>query len=87
MMAALAVLLASPSRAAEKTQVAIGYLEIIQHLQGGLNREAMTLRIQQRTRQYAKRQMTWFRKEPGFRWFAPENLSAAQQSIQEFLES
>jgi len=66
---------------------AIGYLEIIQHLQGGLNREAMTLRIQQRTRQYAKRQMTWFRKEPGFRWFAPENLSAAQQSIQEFLES
>jgi len=66
---------------------AIGYLEIIQHLHGGLNREAMTLRIQQRTRQYAKRQMTWFRKEPGFRWFAPENLSAAQQSIQEFLES
>jgi hypothetical protein len=31
--------------------------------------------------------MTWFRKEPGFRWFAPENLSAAQQSIRKFLES
>ena len=65
----------------------IGYLEIIQHLRGELDHEAMTLRIQQRTRQYAKRQMTWFRKEPGFRWFAPENLSAAQQSIRKFLES
>ena len=64
----------------------IGYLEIIRHLHGTLDREAMILRIQQRTRQYAKRQMTWFRKEPGFRWFAPEHLNAAQDSIQEFLD-
>ena len=65
----------------------IGYLEIIQHLRGELDRETMTLRIQQRTRQYAKRQLTWFCKEPGFRWFAPENLGTVQKSIQEFLES
>jgi tRNA dimethylallyltransferase len=24
--------------------------------------------IQRETRQYAKRQLTWFRKEPGFQW-------------------
>jgi tRNA dimethylallyltransferase len=32
-------------------------------------RQAMTAAIQQATRQYAKRQMTWFRKEPAVRWF------------------
>jgi tRNA dimethylallyltransferase len=26
--------------------------------------------IQQATRRYAKRQITWFRKEPGVRWFS-----------------
>ena len=30
--------------------------------------------------------MNWFRKEPGFCGFAPDNLGYAQDLIQEFLE-
>ncbi len=47
---------------------AIGYKEIAMHLNGelGLN-EAINL-IKQRSRNYAKRQFTWFKKEEGIAW-------------------
>ena len=41
----------------------IGYREIIQFLRGKLESSDLVPLIQQRTRQYAKRQLTWFRKE------------------------
>jgi len=47
---------------------AAGYRELIAHLRGELTLpEAVTL-IKTRTRQLARRQMTWFRREPGLRW-------------------
>jgi tRNA dimethylallyltransferase len=46
----------------------IGYSELREHLEGCLEREQAILQIQQATRRFAKRQLTWFRKEPGVRW-------------------
>ena len=40
---------------------AVGYEEIIDHLAGNMSQDAMIDRIQIRTRQFSKRQMTWFR--------------------------
>ena len=42
----------------------IGYREIMDHLDGKLSHEEMVELIVLRTRQYAKRQLTWFKKEP-----------------------
>ena len=42
---------------------AIGYREICAHLDGSMDREPCVRRIQQLTRQYAKRQLTWFRRQ------------------------
>jgi tRNA dimethylallyltransferase len=50
----------------------IGYKEIIKHLQGDLTLDAAIAKAKQRTRNYAKRQMTWFSKIQGMRWFNPE---------------
>lgn len=47
-----------PSRVARQ---AVGYQEIIDHLEGRLDFNDMVERIQTRTRQFCKRQMTWFR--------------------------
>ena len=49
----------------------IGYREIIQYFKGSLNREELIPAIQQRTRQYAKRQLTWFRRDAFLRWHSP----------------
>ena len=46
----------------------IGYSEIRERLTRGGNPEEAIPAIQQATRRFAKRQITWFRREPGVRW-------------------
>ena len=48
----------------------IGYAELRRHLEGGLALDAAIEQIQQATRNFAKRQITWFRKEPGVTWLS-----------------
>jgi tRNA dimethylallyltransferase len=48
----------------------IGYRELRAVLRGEMALEKARGAIQQATRRYAKRQLTWFRKEPGVRWFS-----------------
>lgn len=53
---------------------AIGYKEVLAHLRGELTLEAMTEQIKRNTRHLAKRQLTWFRREPDVHWVAyPQN--------------
>jgi tRNA dimethylallyltransferase len=48
---------------------AIGYLEVAEHLAGRLDATEMRRRISRRTRELARRQMAWFRRDPRIRWF------------------
>jgi len=48
----------------------IGYRELRAVLRGEIALEAAREAIQQATRRYAKRQLTWFRREQGVRWFS-----------------
>jgi tRNA dimethylallyltransferase len=60
----------------------IGYREMAQVLRGELTMEKARTAIQLATRQYAKRQMTWFRKDKSIRWFAgPGDDAAVQREI------
>ena len=47
----------------------LGYRQAVEHLRGHLTREQAVQAAQQAHRNYAKRQMTWFRREPGVTWF------------------
>ena len=47
---------------------ALGYRQAREYLGGHITREAAVQSAQQGHRQYAKRQMTWFRKEPQVQW-------------------
>lgn len=46
----------------------IGYKEIIEHLQGQYSLEEAITQIQKKTRNYAKRQITWFKANPDIQW-------------------
>ena len=48
---------------------AIGYREARALLAGEIAQEEAVRRAQAATRQYAKRQMTWFRREKDVEWF------------------
>jgi tRNA dimethylallyltransferase len=63
-------LLESGLREGSKPFDFIGYRELRAVLRGEITLEAARGAIQQATRQYAKRQLTWFRKEPGVHWFS-----------------
>jgi tRNA dimethylallyltransferase len=46
----------------------VGYKEIFAHLRGEISLEQAAMQIKQNTRQYAKRQMTWFTKDAAINW-------------------
>lgn len=48
---------------------AIGYAELVRHLDGRLTLEEAWERTTQRTRNLARRQMAWLRRDPRIRWF------------------
>ncbi len=50
----------------------VGYTELFEHIEGKINLEQAIGKIKQHTRNYAKRQLTWFKKEKDIEWFAPE---------------
>lgn len=49
----------------------VGYAEIFDYLDGVISLEKAVELIKTATRQYAKRQMTWFKKDTGITWFSP----------------
>jgi tRNA dimethylallyltransferase len=57
---------------------AIGYKELVPVIEGEVALEAATVAIQQATRRYAKRQLTWFRADPRVRWIDVTDLSGPQ---------
>ena len=61
----------------------IGYREIIQYLTGKLKFNQMVELIQQRTRRYAKRQLTWLRRDPDIPFFKPNEEGNIIKYIEE----
>jgi len=49
----------------------LGYTEIFDFLEGKYDEQEMIRLLKRNSRRYAKRQLTWFRKDPLIRWFHP----------------
>jgi tRNA dimethylallyltransferase len=56
--------------AAARPLTSLGYKQALEYLRGELSLEQAIQAAQQGHRNYAKRQMTWFRREPEVEWFA-----------------
>lgn len=54
----------------------VGYSEIFDFLEGKISLEKAIEQIKINTRQYAKRQLTWFRRDPDIRWVKPSSVSS-----------
>ncbi len=63
---------------------ALGYKEIKQYLDGNLTKEEAIEKIKQETRRYAKRQLTWFRKNKQTIWL--DGMQNVQNNINIILE-
>ena len=70
-----------------KPMQSIGYREVVKYLQNKLKWDEMVLEIQKRTRQFAKRQLTWFRKEAKIEWYQPVEQYRILDDIKVYLEN
>lgn len=65
----------------------VGYKEMFAFLEGIQTWDETLRLIKQNTRHYAKRQMTWFKKDQEIRWFHPENYDEILEFIQEKIKT
>ena len=49
----------------------VGYKELFEFMEGNCNLDEATEKIKQNTRRFAKRQLTWFRRDADTKWFEP----------------
>ena len=63
----------------------LGYKEVVSFLEGKMTQEEMIEKIKMETRRYAKRQMTWFRKNKQTIWL--EGQASTKENIAKILEN
>jgi tRNA dimethylallyltransferase len=63
----------------------VGYKELFKHFNGELSAAEAVEEIKKNSRRYAKRQLTWFRKDPSITWFNPNDLLAIKTFLQQQL--
>ncbi len=66
---------------------AIGYRQVVEHLRGERSLADTIALVQQRTRQFAKRQMTWFRRQFSLKWVQVEPEAGLEAAAIKLWES
>jgi tRNA dimethylallyltransferase len=64
----------------------VGYKELFDYFEDKHTLDEAVEKIKSHTRQYARRQLTWFRKEKEYNWYSPENEVAILTRIHELME-
>jgi tRNA dimethylallyltransferase len=65
----------------------VGYTELFDYLDGACSSAEAVDKIKQNTRRFAKRQLTWFRKDEEIKWFAPEQTTEILNYIDQYRSS
>ncbi|BBA28773.1 tRNA (adenosine(37)-N6)-dimethylallyltransferase MiaA [Prevotella melaninogenica] len=52
----------------------VGYKELFEYLDGLTTLDEAIFKIQSNTRKYARKQLTWYKKDIAFQWFNPNNI-------------
>lgn len=61
----------------------VGYKELFEHFDGKTTLDEAIFKIQSNTRRYARKQLTWFKKDPTVRWFSPSQTNEITDYIKQ----
>ncbi|MCD4699664.1 MAG: tRNA (adenosine(37)-N6)-dimethylallyltransferase MiaA [Phycisphaerae bacterium] len=81
----VAALHAEPSGLSNQAAQALGYAEMIEHLEGKFSFDEAVEQIKINTRQFAKRQRTWFRRFRDVRWIDAAEDATAEEITEEMI--
>lgn len=59
----------------------VGYKELFNHLDGEQSLQRAIEQIKQNTRNFAKRQLTWFKKDASIKWFEPGDIAEISEYV------
>lgn len=65
----------------------VGYKEVFNYLNGETSLQKAVEGIKTHTRQYAKRQITWFKKEEGINWFSANDENGVINFLENYLQT
>ncbi len=65
----------------------VGYKEIFEFLDGKYDKKEAIRLLKRNSRRYARRQLTWFKKDPEFKWFHPEDFSGIVHYINQNIQN
>ncbi len=65
----------------------VGYKELFTYLDGDCSLDEAVDLIQRNTRKYARKQLTWFRRDQDIKWFEPEQISEIITYIDQILNN
>jgi tRNA dimethylallyltransferase len=72
LLAEVEALAARPAGISRTARQALGYRELLAHVEGGAALEACVEEAVRRTRSFARRQASWFRRDPRIAWTGPD---------------
>ena len=64
----------------------VGYKETFNYLDGNCTLEECTEKIKTNSRRYAKRQLTWFKRNQALEWFSPKEINKISKYIRTIIE-
>jgi tRNA dimethylallyltransferase len=59
----------------------VGYKELFSYFDGNCSLEDAIAQIQTNTHKYARKQLTWFRRDPDYRWFHPDDMAGIHEYL------
>lgn len=65
----------------------VGYAELFDYLEGLITFDQAVDKIKQNTRRFAKRQLTWFKRDQETQWFEPDQSNAIISYLQNIIEN
>jgi tRNA dimethylallyltransferase len=74
-------LAAAPEGLSNTARQALGYRDLLAHLEDGVPYDEAVERIVSRTRAFARRQRMWFRRDPRITWFGSTGDEAAGNTV------
>jgi tRNA dimethylallyltransferase len=66
-------------------ELGLEYRYMARHLQGTISYDEMVLQLESEIMKYAKRQMTWFKRNKDIHWFSPSERDAIEKVCRAFL--
>jgi len=61
----------------------VGYKEIFAYLNDEYDKEEAIRLLKRNSRRYAKRQLTWFKKDPAIKWFKPDDMDGITKYLEQ----